>query len=106
MEENISTLYDKASYAIFRILKVVPNNIHKIGWSAHNNYREIMTLYVYIMHVHFGVSIEDIASCINIKSITCNAYRNNLDRKSMKLKYPNLQSYFDDYESAKIKVFK
>jgi hypothetical protein len=106
MEETLITFYDKASYTIYRILKVIPNNIHKTGWSAYNNYREIMTLYVYIMHIHFGVSIEDIASCLNIKAITCNVYRNNLDRKLMKHKYPNIQTYLDEYDSAKVKVFK
>lgn len=106
MKESVHTLFDKASYTIYRILRVLPNNMFKTGWSAYNNYKEIMTLYVYIMHIQFKVPIEDVASCLNIKTPTCNVYRNNLDKKFMKLKYPNIQTYFKEYDSAKKKVFK
>ena len=106
MKESVHILYDKASYTIFRILRVIPNNMFKTGWSAYNNYREIMTLYVYIMHTHFRVPIEEVASCLNINTATCNVYRNRLDKSLMKLKYPNIQTYLKEYESAKKKVFK
>jgi len=106
MKESVHTLFDKASYTIYRILRVLPNNMFKTGWSAYNNYKEIMTLYVYIMHTQFKVPIEDVASCLNIKTPTCNVYRNNLDKNLMKLKYPNIQTYFKEYDSAKKKVFK
>jgi hypothetical protein len=97
---------EKSKFLVFKYHRVIFDDLLFKGWSAHNNYREVLSLYIYLMNVYFRVPLNLLASTLPIEECRCKLYLDSIKISYITKISEKLDNYSEQYDITLAKLFK
>lgn len=106
MDSNLHYYSEKSKFLVFKFCGVIFDDLLSKGWSAHNKYKESLSLYIYLMNVYFKIPLDEIAFTLPIKEYSCKLYLDNIKISYVTRVSEKLDIYSEQYDVTKAKLFK
>lgn len=106
MTNTLHYYSEKSKFLVFKFCGVIFDDLLFKGWSAHNKYREVLSLYIYLMNVYFKVPLNLLASTLPIEEYRCKLYVDSLKISYITKISEKLDSYSEQYDITLAKLFK
>lgn len=106
MTNTLHYYSEKSKFLVFKFCGVIFDDLLSKGWSAHNKYREVLSLYIYLMNVYFRVPLNLLSSTLPIEEYRCKLYVDSLKISYITKISEKLDNYSEQYDITLAKLFK